>query len=112
MKYSLSLKGVEFSDVDHNLLEQKLNRLKKLVKPPFRADVVLSHDKRHRNGSVVKCTINFHHMGRIDHAERTADTAQDAIDESIGALKNEIMKKKKKNVRKKWRVGWPFGKGR
>ena len=112
MKYSLSLKGVEISDVDRNLLEQKLNRLKKRVKPPFRADIVLSHDKRHRTGSVVKCTINFHYMGTIAHVDRTADTAQDAIDESIRALKNEIMKKKDKNVKRKWRIGWPFGKRR
>jgi ribosomal subunit interface protein len=110
MKYSLSLKGIELSDRDRDLMEQKLNRLKKRVKPPFRADIVLSHDKRHRTGNVVNCTINFHHMGRIDHVERTADTAQDAIDECIRALKNEIMKKKDKNSRKKWRVGWPFGK--
>lgn len=112
MKYSLALKGIEISDVDRNLLEEKLNRLKKLVKPPFRADIVLSHDKRHRTGSVVKCTINFHYMGTIAHVERTADTAQDAIDECISALKNEIMKNKDKNMKKKWRVGWPFGKRR
>ena len=112
MKYSLSLKGIELSEVDRNLLEQKLNGLKKRVKPPFRADIVLSHDKRHRSGSVIKCTINFHNMGRIDHVERTADTTQDAIDECISALKNEIMKKKDKDARKKWRVGWPFGKRR
>jgi ribosomal subunit interface protein len=112
MKYSLALKGIDLSDVDRNLMEQKLNRLKKRVKPPFRADIVLSHDKRHRTGNVVNCTINFHYMGTIAHVKRTANTAQDAIDESIGALKNEIMKKKDKNTRKKWKIGWPFSRGK
>ncbi len=108
MKYSLTAQHIELSSMDRQLLDEKLNRLQKLLDSPSKISVVIRHDTHHRQGKVVTCTLNIeidrHHL----YAERAAATVQDALDDTLKALKQELLKHHDKHRRQQWSTKrWP-----
>lgn len=101
MKYSLRTENFTLSDFDREQLDKKMERLNKHLIPPFTVDVALLHDTHHNKGQVVTCRINVEHGKKVLHAERTGQSAQDAVDESLVAIKRELEKEhdKKKDHR-------------
>lgn len=101
MHYSLTLQHIELSELDRQQLDEKLARLDKLINFPATIALVVRHDTHHRQGDVVTCTITLgldrHHL----HTERTASSVQDAFDEAIGALKQELAKHHDKHKRQR-----------
>lgn len=90
MQYSLSLEHVVMGDEDTELMDKKLGRLKKHLLPPYSADVRCVRSRHHAKGDVITCTVNITQSGKVFHAERTAETIQDALDEVIAALDKEL----------------------
>lgn len=91
MKHSLRLEHIEISDIDREQLEEKLSRLEKHLLPPYVTDVTISHDTHHTSGDVVRCTILIEQGKHVFRAERSRDSVQNAIDDSIGAIKSELL---------------------
>ncbi len=92
MKFNLSTEHITLSANDLGLIEEKLERLEKTLRPPFVVDVRLSHDQHHRQGKVVSCRLNIKQGGMVFHADRSADTVQNVIDLAVGAIKKELLK--------------------
>ncbi len=92
MKHSLTLEHIEISESDKQLLDEKLNRLNKHLLPPYEIDVLIAHDTHHTQGDVVRCRINVEQSGKVYHAERNEGNVQDAIDETLAAIKSELVK--------------------
>lgn len=92
MKYALQTTHLELSEADRVLLDKKVNRLDKLLKPPYTTTIRLQHDTHHTKGNVITCTINIDHGKHVFHAERVAGSVQDALDEVIEALQQELKK--------------------
>jgi len=92
MKFNLSTEHITLGESDLQLIQEKLERLEKMLRPPFIVDVRLSHDMHHRQGQVVTCRINIKQGGEVFHAERAADTVQGVIDLTLGATKKELLK--------------------
>lgn len=90
MKYNLRTEHLELSDLDHEQIDEKLDRLQKHLEPPFVIDVTLQHDTHHRHGAVVTCTINVEHGKKVFHAERSDNTVQNALDEAVNTLQKEL----------------------
>ncbi len=90
MKYSLTTRYLKLTPADMSLLDKKLERLEKYLKPPFHADVMLRHDTHHRRGNTVTCSVNIKQAKSSFHARRTAETIQNALDEVIEVLKSEL----------------------
>jgi ribosomal subunit interface protein len=101
MKYSLSTQNIELSEADQQLLEEKLGRLTKHLTPPFHPEVMVRHDRHHRSGPVISCRINVTQAGVVLHVEREGATVQEALDQAIDALKNEITKQRDKRRRRR-----------
>lgn len=91
MKYSLTLRHIELSDLDRQQLEEKLNRLYKHLVPPYEIDVLLAHDTHHTQGDVIRCRVNIEQEGKVYHAERSEGSVQDSIDSVVNALKSELL---------------------
>lgn len=100
MKYSLTTKNLELTPSDLNLLDKKLERLEKYVRPPFQVDVVLRRDRHHLSGETVMCKINIEQGRTVSHGERQGETVQEALDEVIAALKKELIKSRQRG--RKW----------
>ncbi|MFH1353790.1 MAG: ribosome-associated translation inhibitor RaiA [bacterium] len=96
MKYSLTTKNIQLPEADIKLLDKKLERLEKHLRPPFQTDVVLRHDRHHRTGDTVTCIVNIKQRGSVFHAQRVGKSAQEALDEVIAALKKELVKNREK----------------
>jgi len=92
MKYTLHTHHIELTEADSALLDKKLDRLAKHLQPPFTASIGLRRDAHHRSGEIITCTANITHGGKTLHAERTANTIQDATDEVVQALLHELAK--------------------
>ena len=90
MEYTLHKHNLELTDADFNLLDKKLKRLQKHLKPPFNVNIGLRRDTHHKNGEIMTCTINISHGKKTYHAERTGETVQDCLDEVIHALTQEL----------------------
>ncbi|MFA6700989.1 MAG: ribosome-associated translation inhibitor RaiA [Thiomicrospira sp.] len=97
MQYSLHIENFQLSDADRDLLDKKLERLEKRLQTPYTTDVHFSHDTHHNRGDTVRCTINIEQGKKLLHAERTRETAQDALDEVLEALGKELEKQKSKD---------------
>lgn len=110
MNYSLTVQHIELSQLDQQLLNEKLQRLRKLIDYPATIDVVIRHDTHHRQGHVVTCIINMHIDRHHLHIERAATTVQDALDEAITALREGLRKHHDKHTRQRWSIkrwlGW------
>lgn len=107
MKFNLSTEHLTLGATDLKLIEEKMERLEKLVQPPFTADVRLDHNRHHRRGKIITCRLNIKQGRRVLHAERSGDTIQNAIDGAITALKVELRKwqdKRKQNKNKEERI--------
>lgn len=97
MQFNLSSKHIELTDTDKELMQEKLDRIEKHLVPPFTVDVMCSHSTHHNKGDdVVGCRINITQGKKVIHAEREADTVQDALDACIKALKRELIKLREK----------------
>lgn len=106
MKFSLSTEHLTLGATDLKLIEEKMERLEKLVQPPFAADVRLDHNRHHRRGKIIICRLNIKQGGQVLHAERSGDTIQNAIDGAMTALKVELRKwqdKRKQGIAKRGR---------
>jgi ribosomal subunit interface protein len=90
MKYSLSLEHVTLGDEDQVMMDKKLSRLRKHLLPPYTIDVRCTRSTHHNKGDVMTCTVNIEQGGHVFHAQREADTIQDALDEVIAALEKEL----------------------
>ena len=96
MKYSLSTKNIELTEIDLQMLEEKLNRLTKYLVLPFHPQVVVRRERHHSSGAVINCAININQSGTVIHAERFANSVQGALDESIAAIRSELIKRRDK----------------
>jgi ribosomal subunit interface protein len=101
MKYSLSVKNLDLTENDQRMLEEKLNRLTKHLVPPFHPQVMIRHDRHHRSGTVIYCRINVTQFGVVLHIERAGSTVQEALDEVVLALKQELTKRRDKRRRRR-----------
>ncbi|HLC49365.1 MAG TPA: HPF/RaiA family ribosome-associated protein [Candidatus Andersenbacteria bacterium] len=90
MKHSLRVEHIELSETDKEQLESKLGKLEKHLALPYVTDVTISHDTHHTHGNVVRCTIVIEQGKHLYRAERSAETVQNAIDESVSALQSEL----------------------
>lgn len=90
MHYSLSLHHLTLSDNDEQEVKKKLDRLHKHLHAPFTTHVRLEHSTHHLKGDVVTCIVNIAQDGQVYHAERTATSVADAIDEVVEALNKEL----------------------
>lgn len=97
MKYSLRTEHLTLTDFDQQQLEKKLNRLGKHLLPPFVIDISLLHDTHHQRGPVVTCIINIEQGRKVFHADRSAESIQDAIDRSLQAVAKELRKEHSKH---------------
>ena len=101
MNYKLTTKHIDISDQDRDMMDEKFGRLEKHLTVPFRLEVMLQHDTHHRHGDVVTCRLNVNQFGTTLHAERSRDSVQNAVDESVDALKRELIKHKEKDQDKR-----------
>jgi ribosomal subunit interface protein len=92
MKFNLSTEHITLGTTDLQLMEEKMERLEKMLHAPFIVDVRLSHDKHHRQGQVITCRFNIKQSGEVFHAERASDTVQNAVDLTLAATKKELLK--------------------
>lgn len=92
MKFNLSTEHIKLGATDLQLIEEKMERLEKMLRAPFIVDVRLSHDKHHRQGQVVTCRFNIKQSGEVFHADRSSDTVQNAVDLTLAATKKELLK--------------------
>ncbi len=90
MQYSLSTLHIELTKEDYQMLEEKLSRINKFLKQPYKIDILIRHDKHHLKGAVITCRINIEHRQHLFHAEQIASTVQNALDETLEAIKNEL----------------------
>lgn len=90
MEYTFHSHNLELTEADSTLLDKKMERLEKHLKPPFTANVGLKRDAHHRSGDIITCTIKISHGKKTYHAERTAETIQDCLDEVIHAITQEL----------------------
>lgn len=99
MKYSLRTEHLELTDLDKEQLDKKIDRLTKHLVPPFMTDITISHDQHHRKGQVITCIINIGQGKKVFHAERSAESVQNALDLVLEALERELEKEhtKRKN---------------
>lgn len=89
MKYNLT-SSIDLSDIERSAIDEKVDRLSRHVFPPFTMDMMFDRNKHHKSGDIITCKINIEMHGRVFHAEREAGSVQDALDEVISALKNEL----------------------
>lgn len=92
MQYSLVTKHLTISELDQQQMEEKLNRLEKLLLVPYHMAIALEHDMHHRKGEVVHCRLNLTQRKKTFYAERSAESMQKALDEAISALRHELEK--------------------
>jgi len=90
MQYSLSLQHLSMSEADEQLLNEKLDRLKKHLLPPYTVQIRFTRSTHHQKGDVVTCIVNIEQGGEVFHAEKDASTMQDALDEVVAALMNNL----------------------
>ena len=102
MKYSLSTEHVMLGDTDLDLIEKKMDRLERFLKPPFQASVVLRHDMHHRRGDVITCRINIENDGKVYYAKRISDNIQNAIDETTSVLKKKLARHRDRQKKRRW----------
>lgn len=92
MKYTLSTDNIELgaSDIDH--LEQCFRKLKPHLQPPYLIEVRVRHDRHHRKGQVVTCTIKVKAqlLTTPFHVERSADTFATACDQAVNVVDHEL----------------------
>ncbi|MFI3278144.1 MAG: ribosome-associated translation inhibitor RaiA [Rikenellaceae bacterium] len=96
---NVQIQSVKF-DADRQLLdfiESKIAKLDRFADRATGADVILKLDKDHEKGNKV-ATISLRLPGDDLVAERRAKTFEEAVDESISALKKQIEKAKDKAV--------------
>jgi ribosomal subunit interface protein len=101
MKYTLYKDNIELTELDETFLDKKLNRLEKHVPLPFSCHVSIRRDSHHRTGNVITCKMTIASGKKSFHAERSADTIQDCLDEVIKALSHELEREHDKNKDKK-----------
>ncbi len=99
MLYSLQTTNLKLSDTDRNLLDKKMERLEKYIESPFNVKIRLIHDTHHTKGNTITCIINIAHDKRVFHAERTAETVNNALDKSVRAITSELIKHHQKRHR-------------
>ncbi len=92
MKYSIRTQHIELSEFDQRLLTKKVERLKKHVSPPYVMDISIIGENHRNNNEAVTCRINIQEGGKVYHTERTAENAENAMDQAVQALHNEIMR--------------------
>ncbi len=90
MNYTLYLHHVELSDFDKELVEKKLDRLKKHLTPPFSLHLTFDRNMHHKGGDVITCKLDVKHAAAGTHAERESDTVQNALDATIEATLQEL----------------------
>lgn len=98
MQYTFHSENIKLSETDETLLQKKLERLEKHVQTPYQTDVHILANKHHLKGDVITCSINIEQGQRVFHAERTSDTIQNALDETLDALQQEIGKQRDKEL--------------
>ncbi len=94
---NIQIQSVKF-DADKqliNFIETKLAKLDRFADNSTGADVILKIDKDNDKGNKV-ATITLRIPGDDLVAERRAKTFEEAVDESIDALKKQIEKAKEK----------------
>ncbi len=97
MKYSLRTEHLTLTDFDQQQLDKKLNRLGKHLLPPFVIDISLLHDTHHQKGAVVTCIITIEQGKKVFHAQREAESIQDAMDRCLEAISRELRKEHSKH---------------
>lgn len=92
MKYSLRTQGIKLTDLDRGQLDEKIDRLKTHLQPPFVMDVSVIHEKLRSQGDSVTCKITVEQGKKVFHAERVNSSVQNALDETISAVRKELKK--------------------
>lgn len=90
MKYSLQTEHIDITEGDQALIDEKMDRIEKYVSVPFVADMRIVKDQHHTTGDVIMCKVNISQGKKVIHADRTAGTVQNAVDETINALQSEL----------------------
>ncbi len=88
---NVQIQSVKF-DADQKLVEfveAKMNKLDRFADRSTGAEVILKLDKDHDKGNKV-ATITLHMPGEDLVAEHQAKTFEEAVDESIDALKRQL----------------------
>jgi len=92
MQYSLRTQHLELTDLDRDQIDNKLNRIKKHLMPPFTMDISMIREQLKSNGETVNVRINIEQGKRVFHAERSDSTVQNALDAAIEAISAELKK--------------------
>ena len=98
MKYNLQ-SDLDFSTADQRLLDKKMNRIGKLLEPPYTIDLRFKRDTHHATGNVVTCTINIKQGKKVHHAERSGENPQNALDQVLQAMRQELKKHHDKRIK-------------
>lgn len=92
MEYQLQTTNLELSADETKLLDEKLDRISSHLSDPYTVHVRLMRDNHHNKGDVFTCIVNVRMGKNSFHAERTAETVLNAIDNSLESLKQELTK--------------------
>lgn len=94
MNYTFHTDNLKLSALDQEFLDKKLSRLEKHLWPPYTLTINLRRNNHHRTGDVIECQMNVHLPGIKHplHAERSAATIQDCLDQTLHALANELQR--------------------
>lgn len=78
--------------MDRDLMEEKLNRLEKHLRPPFVVDVSLERHQHHGEGVTIQCIIRVEQGKKMFHADRSDESLQTALDMTMDAMQRELAK--------------------
>lgn len=104
MKYNLHTHHLDLTDLDYEQLEKKLDRLTKFLKTPYTTDVTFKRSTHHNKGQVINCKINISQGKKVVHADRQEGSVQDALDETIDALRHSLAKMHDKEKKKRFSI--------
>jgi len=103
MKFSFSVGKVDLSEMDKERLGQKLERLKKHLRPPYEVTVKVDRDTHHRKGEVMTCRVHIVMAGqqKAIYADKAGETLESACDEAIEVVERNLRQAHDKSKQKR-----------
>ncbi len=98
MKYSISAKKIELSEIDHGLIDSKLSRIHRYLNPPYEASLVINKDSHHKKGKVITCTLKIVMGKNVFYSERQEESLPDALDEIVKVMRTELRRFREKQI--------------
>ncbi len=95
MRYQISGKGISIKESVKEAIERKINKLEKYLSDDTLVNVTLSDFK---GKDVIEVTIPI--KGTLIRAEQTSDVLYDAIDDAVEILEKQLLKHRKKLIKR------------